>query len=206
MIRIAALPLLASVLVAPSAFAFHHHLSPEQVREAYIIGRDANHNGAFFSNYIHSPKLPDTGPDVQLIEFRTPYEQVAIRSRDHRWSNYSPSDAEKDYKTSPHEAIVRVLIYETQTFFFPATDSQPDTGGFTFRVSQGARGIQYRSVTVDDVVPVGAGSLGSVGFDGIDVNLHFASSEFTSDDPVTVEVLAPTGQTYSTTFDLAALK
>ncbi len=204
--RIAALPLLASIFLASPAFAFHRHLSPAQIREAYFIGRDGNRSGAFFSNYIHSPKLPDTGPDVQLIEFRTPYEQIAIRSRDHQWSNYSPPDAEKDYETLPHEVIVRVLIYETQTFFFPASNARPDTGGFTFRISQAARGIQYRSVTVDDVVPVGAGSLGSVGFDGIDVRLHFAASDFTSDDPVTVEVIAPTGQTCFTTFDLAALK
>jgi hypothetical protein len=206
MLRTAALLSLFAALAAPPALAFHHHLSPEQVREAYLIGRDQNHRDAFFAKYVHAPQLPDTGPDVAFIEFRTPYEQVAVRARDNRWSNYLPPDAEKDYETHSPEVIVRVLIYETQTFYFSATNAQPDTAGFKFRISQDGRHVDYARVTVEDTLPVGAGSNGSGGFDGIDVQLHFDASEFQSDDPVTVDVLAPTGQTYSTTFDLAALQ
>ncbi len=196
----------ACALLAPAALAFHHQLSPEQVREAYSIGRDRDHRDAFFANYIHSPRLPDTGPDVQLIEFRTPYEQVAIRARDNQWSAYSPPDAEKNYEADPREVIVRVLIYETPTFNFPAGDTQPDTGGFKFHISQDGRAIEGAKVTVDDATPVGAGSYGSAGLGGIDIRLHFDAAQFKSDDPVTVEALAPTGQTYTTTFDLAQLK
>lgn len=203
--RIASLVLLCAA-AAPVAFAFHHHLSPEQVRDAYFAGRDPNRGDSFFANYIHTPPLPDTGPDVQCIEFRTPYEQVAIRSRDNQLSNYFPPDAEHDYETHPPEVIVRVLIYETQTFSFPATDAQPDTAGFKFDISQDGRGIDYAKVTVDDATPVGAGSYGSAGFGGIDIHLDFDASQFKSDNPVTVEVIAPTKQTYSTTFDLASLK
>jgi hypothetical protein len=206
MTRIAALLLLVCVLFAPPALTLYHHLTPEQVREAYFIGRDQGRRDAFFANYVHSPKLFDTGPDVASIEFRTPYEQVAIRSRDNQWSNYFPPDAQKDYGTRSREVIVSVLIYETPTFDFPATNAQPDVAGFAFRISQLNRSIEYSKVTVGDEIPVGAGSLGSVGFSGIDIQLHFAASQFRSDAPVTVEVLAPTGQTYSTTFDLAALK
>lgn len=206
MIRRITLPLLLCALAAPAALAFHHHLSPEQVREAYFIGRDQNRQGSFFDKYLHAPQLSDSGPDVQCIEFRTPYEQVAIRSRDNQLNNYFPPDAEHDYETHPPEVIVRVLIYETQTFSFSATDAQPDTGGFKFHISQDGRGIDYAKVTVDDATPVGAGSYGSAGFGGIDIHLHFDVSQFKSDNPVTVEVIAPTKQTYSTTFDLAILK
>lgn len=201
-----ALLLLLCALIAPPALAFHDHLSPEQVRDAYFIGRDQNHRDAFFANYAHSPQLPDTGPDVASIEFRTPYEQVAIRARDNQWRNYFPPDAEKDYEGHPAEVIVCVLIYETPTFYFAATNAQPDTGGFKFHISQGGHSINYATVTVDDTLPVGAGSNGSGGFNGMDIHLHFDSSQFKSDAPVTVDVLAPNGQTYSTTFDLAALK
>lgn len=205
MSRIAALLSFFCALIAPPALAFPHHLSPEQVSEAYSIGRDRNHGDALFAHYLHSPQLPDTGPDVASIEFRTPYEQVALRARDNQWGNYSPSDAEKDYETHPATVIVRILIYETPSFSFPATNAQPDTGGFTFRISQDRRTIGYNQITVDDATPVGAGS-GPGGDGGIDVRLRFDVSQFKSDDPVTVDVLAPTGQTYSATFDLAALK
>jgi hypothetical protein len=198
--------LAASALFAPAVFAFHRHLSPEQVHEAYFVGRDQHHRDAFFAAYVHQPQQPDTGPNVQIIEFRTPYEQVAIRSRDNSWSNYSPSDAEHDYESLSPEVIVRVLIYETQTFSFSATDAQPDTAGFKFHISQHGRAMDYAKVTVDDAVPVGAGSYGSAGLGGIDIQLHVPVSGFKSSDPVTVKVLAPTGQTYSTTFDLAILQ
>lgn len=206
--RIAILSLFVCVLFAPPALAFHRQLSPEQVREAYVIGRDQGRRDAFFASYIHSPRIPDTGPDVRSIEFRTPYEQIAIRARDNQWSNYSPADAEQDYGKRPSEVIVRVLIYETPAFNFPASHgspSQPDLAGFNFRVIQANRQLGYGKVTVEDAVPVGAGS-GPGGDDGLDIQLHFTISQFTSGDPVTVEVLAPTGQTYSTTFGVASLK
>jgi hypothetical protein len=202
----ALVPLFVCVLVATPALAFHRQLSPEQVREAYFIGRDQNHRDAFFAKYAHSPQLPDAGPDVASIEFRTPYEQVAIRSRDNQWSNYFAPDAQRDYEKLPLEVIVRVLIYETQTFYFSATDAQPDTAGFKFRVSQDGRTIGHLRVTVEDALPVGAGSNGSGGFNGLDIQIHLAPSQFKSDDPVTVQVVSPNGQTYSTIFDVAALK
>jgi len=206
MIRKIALPLLLCAAVAPAALAFHHQLSREQVRDAYLIGRDQNRQAAFFAEYLHNPQLSETGPDVASVEFRTPYEQVAIRSRDNDLSNYSPLDAERDYEAQRAEVIIRVLIYETQTFSFSASDAQPDTAGFNFHISQDGRNIDYAKITVDDATPVGAGSYGSAGLGGIDIQLHFPVAAFKSTDPVTVEVLAPTSQTYSTTFDLAGLE
>jgi len=169
MIRTIALPLLLCAAVAPAALAFHHHLSPEDVRNAYFIGRDPNRQDAFFSKYLHTPQLPDTGPDVACIEFRTPYEQIAIRSRDSNLSNYFPPDAQQDYETHPREVIVRVLIYATQTFDFPARDEssqQPYLGGFQFHVSQQNRSIRYAKATLEDALSIGGGSEGSGGFGG----------------------------------------
>lgn len=198
--------LLACALIAPAAPAFYRQLTPEQVRVAYSIGRDHNRRDAFFAAYAHSPHPLQTGPDVQFVEFRTPYEQVALRARENQWSNYLATDAEKDYEGRPREVIVRFLIYETLTFDFPATEAHPDVGGFKFRISQASREIDYTKVTVDDAVPVGAGSLGSGGRGGLDIQLHFAASQLDPELPVIVEAIAPTGQSFSTTFNVAALK
>ncbi len=196
-----------SAALAPVALAFHHHLSPEDVREAYFIGRDQNHRGAFFANYVHSPQLPDTGPDLASIEFRTPYEQVAIRARDASDDYFAP-DAAQDYVEHPiHEVIVRVLIFDTQTFYFHGNASAADAARtFKYLISQNGRQLEPSKLTADGTETLGLGSAGSGVEPGIDVHLHFDTSQFKSDDPVTVEVLAPTGQTYSTTFDLAQLK
>jgi hypothetical protein len=196
-------------LAVRPALAFHRRLTPDQVRAAYYIGRDPNHRQAFFTQYVHTPPLPDTGPDVASIEFRTPYEQIAIRSRD-SIENYFPQDAEQDYATNPiREVIVLITIDSTPTFYFPLIDQvspEYNLRGFKFRVTQNERALDYRNLTAQDVVGTGGESVGSGTPPGIEAYLHLAASQFKSDAPVTVEVIAPTGQSYSTTFDLAQLK
>lgn len=200
--------LAACAFVAPRALAFHKHLTPEQVREAYITGRDQNHRQAFFTAYAHAPQQPNTGPNVQSIEFRTPYEQVALRARNAD-NDYFPPDAEQNYAVNPiHEIIVRVLIYETPTYTFPPSDEDsPEFLArlFKYRVSQDGRVLECDNLTAAKTISMGSGS-GMPSFAGIDVRLHFDLSRFKSSGPVTVEVTAPGDQTYSTTFDLASLQ
>jgi hypothetical protein len=198
---------IASIAFAPAALAFHRHLSPEDVRDAYFIGRDQSHRAAFFAEYVHSPKLSDIGPDVASIAFQTPYEQVALRARD-AGDNYFAPDAAQDYDANPiREAIVRIQIFDTQTFYFHGYASAADAAAsFKYAISQEGRPIQFRTLTAKGTFTVVPGTSGSTAEPGIDVHLHFGVSQFKSDDPVTVKVLAPTGQTYSTTFDLTALK
>jgi hypothetical protein len=189
--------------------AFHKHLTPEQVREAYFIGRDQNHRDAFFAAYKHAPSQPDTGPNVQSIEFWTPYQQVAARSRDNRWSNYFPPDAEQDYLVNPiHEVVVRVLIFETHSFYFPAADQDSPkllAHLFKYSVSQDGHALQSDNFAAAPDNSLIAGS-GAPSFAGLDVRLQFDISQFKPSDPVTVEITAPTGQTYSTTFNVAGLR
>ena len=85
------------------------------MREAYFVGRDVDNRQAFFDQYVHFPKGAERGPDVHLIEFRTPYEQVARRSQE-RWANYDVLDAEEEYAHHPNEVTVRVLLCGTMTF------------------------------------------------------------------------------------------
>ncbi|MGH9718019.1 MAG: hypothetical protein ACRD4R_15010 [Candidatus Acidiferrales bacterium] len=199
----------ACALIAPVALAFHHHLTSEQVRAAYFIGRDQNGGDAFLAAYTRAPQQPNTGPNVQSIEFWTPYERIAARARDNWRSNYFPPDAEQDYAVDPiHEVIVRVLIFETYTFSFPPGDEDsPESQArlFKYRVSQDGRELPPDDLTAQPDNSLISGS-GLPSFAGIDVHLHFDVSRFHSSAPVTVEVIAPTGQTYSATFDLASLQ
>jgi hypothetical protein len=114
MIRKIALPLILYALLVPDARAFHYPLSPEQVREAYFLGRNTDDRPTFFGKYLHTLPQPEDGPDIQCIEFRTPYEPVALRSQEH-WGNYNVLDAEQDYATHPSEVLIRVLIWGTPT-------------------------------------------------------------------------------------------
>ncbi len=152
-------------LVAPTALAFHKHLTPEQVREAYFIGRDQNHRDAFFAAYTHAPQQPNSGPNVQSIEFWTPYQQVALRARNAGF-DYFPPDAEEDYLVNPiHEVIVRVLIFETYTFSFPSVEDPARV--FKYRVSQNGHEVKYDDLTAQGTFSIPAGS-GLPSFAGLD--------------------------------------
>lgn len=201
MIRRIPLLLVLGALLLPGAAAFRYPLSSEQVREAYFLGRDADRRQAFFDKYVHYPKQPDSGPDVHLIEFRTPYELVARKSQEH-WANYDVLDAEQEYATHPNEVIVRVLMCGTFTYGFAIPPQDPAHAkdylrGFDFRVSQ-ASAIKFKELTL-----VSADCASANG--GVEALLHFDADQFGSGS-VKIEVVAPGGQTYSTKFDLDQLQ
>src|ERR1700730_4480105 len=170
MIRKIVLPLILCALLVPDARAFHYPLSPEEVREAYFLGRNTSDRPAFFAKYIHTLALPDKGLNVQCIEFRTPYEQVALRSQEH-WATYNVPHAEQDYAAHPSEVLVRVLIWGTPTFHFaaPPPSTKPEQAppwreedylrGFEFRVSQG-HAIQVKKLTARNSCPAGCSDFG----------------------------------------------
>jgi len=203
MIRKIALLLILCIFLAADARAFHHRLSSGQVDEAYLLGQNPDKRQGFFNRYVHYLKPPDVGPDVHLIEFRTPYELVARLSQEH-WANYHMLDAEQEYASHPDEAIVRILLCGTFTFGFGQPPQNPPAGktwedflhGFDFRVSQ-ASPISYRKLTVL--------SAACANFDGVDALLHFDADQFAPGN-VKIMVVAPGGQQYSTTFDLDQLQ
>jgi hypothetical protein len=193
-------------LLAQATVALTHPLSSEQVREAYFLGRDPERRGNFFSKYIHFPTQSGTGPDIHLIEFRTPYEQVALRSQEH-WANYNALDAENDYATHPDQILVRVFICATQTFSFPAPPpgasaekAQPEDylHGFQFRVSQ-ALPVKPEKLTVRRAL------LGCADFDGFEAFLQFKAEQL-EPGRAEISVTTPDGRTVETEFDLDKLK
>jgi len=199
LLKIALLLILCTFLVA-DARAFRYPLSTEQVDEAYDLGRNPDERESFFEKYIHYLKVQERGPDVHLIEFRTPYELVARRSQEH-WTNYDMLEAEQDYAANPDEVVVRVLLCGTNTFSFATPPQDPAHAedylhGFDFRVSQDSP-IAYKKLTLLDA--------GCANFEGAEALLHFDADQFAPGN-VKIEVVAPGGQAYSTTFDLDQLQ
>jgi hypothetical protein len=197
----------ACAFLVQAANALLNPLTPEQVDEAYSIGRDVDHRGKFFDQYVHTPSAQPTGPDVHLIEFETPFEQVALRSQEH-WANSDRLEAERDYAANPSQVIVRVFICGSQTFSFPqplssksATAPWQDKDylrGFVFRVSQ-TQPIQ------PDKFIMRRSNLGCPESDAVEAFLYFDTQQLAAGN-VKVEVTAPGGQTFATDFDLDRLK
>jgi hypothetical protein len=142
-----AVVLSASLVLTQKARAFAYPLGSEEIREAYFLGRTTDNEKIvkFFDDYIHKFPYPSEGPYVESVEFRTPYEQVVLRSRA-RLSGYDPLDASKDYAAHPELVIVRIVVFATRDYSGPVTSAHPEGikrwsaedffHGFLFRVEQ----------------------------------------------------------------------
>jgi len=196
----------ALLLAAGAALAFTHRLSSEEVRAAFFLGQNVDDRKEFFDQYIHLLKVHDTGMDVHVIEFRTPYELVALRAQEH-WANYNALDADDDYAKHPDQVVIRVLICDTPMFPFPQkpflapgkpAPRNPDDffRDFKFRVSQAA--------PIEPEKRTGSSAMACFGA-AVEALLYFKADQFAAGD-VKIEVTEPYGNTYQTTFDLDQLK
>lgn len=112
---LSALAVSVLVLVTP-ANAFDTPLSPEAVRDAYFLGQ---HNDqatlSFFSQYLRTLPVAESGPYIAEVELYTPYTQIVETSR-RRSMGYSAQQAELDYRRSHDKIYVRVRIDFTDTY------------------------------------------------------------------------------------------
>lgn len=207
-IKIGAVALGLCVLVTPSATAFLYPLQSGQVREAYFLGRtsDSEKLKEFLNRYARHFLPPVKGPHVESIEFRTPYEQVVLRSWE-RSMGYSAQQAEKDYAAQPVLVVVRVLVYSTPTYPGPAWRASDANDQATGRPEDFWPGFRFHIAQEHSIEPkkVSSSFLGGRPRGGREVLLEFDASEF-APGTVTVEVTAPEGQTIHAEFDLDRLK
>jgi hypothetical protein len=190
------------ILMSQNALAFHYPLQPEEVREAYSLGQTTNHNDLadFYKQYLHTFRYPSDQPlvNVQSIEFRTPYEQIVLRS--HRAGGlYDAFQADEDYRKNAGLVLVRIVI----TFKIAYVGPLPSIDAFQFLVSQ-ASPITPHEITHSIICnPLfdGSGCLAPVE----EVLLSFDSKQF-EPGKATVKVLTPDGQTLQAKFNLDHLK
>ncbi len=196
-------------------------MQSEHVREAYFLGRSMSTSklDAFLSSYVRIFPIPLTGPSVQSIEFRTPYDLVVQRTMERNF-NYSAQDAQRDYSAHPGLVLVHVVVWVTPIATQVAgpipgvritnrptgTENQaagefPDSWyGFHFKVAQDKR-LEAKKLTSSNLMLFGADEITEAW--GID--LEFDAAQFSA-TPVSIDVTAPDGKTVHAAFDLAKLK
>src|ERR1700722_771503 len=102
---------LLTILVAQTVAAYEYPLSSEAIRQAYFLGSgDPDKRTLFFEKYTKRYPVPKSGVYVGLIEFETPYVQVAERIAQNV-SGYHAPDAVQEYLGKPATCRVRVEIY-----------------------------------------------------------------------------------------------
>jgi hypothetical protein len=147
----------------PDAESFSYPLSSEQVRQAYFLGKTTDDQKVvkFLDPYLHRLPYPKKGPYVESVEFRSPYEQVVLRSRQHL-NNYSAADAQRDYDANPKLFLLRILIFATPSYTAPVAPTKQDSvwlwtyddfvKGFHFTVAQ-EHAVEPQKITVGPACP-----------------------------------------------------
>ena len=204
-VRIQALVLALWALLSQNAFAFNDPLQPEEVREAYYLGQTSNHEelADFFKQYEHDFPYPADNPVAyaQSVEFRTPYEQIVLRSQQR--TQYTKFQADEDYQANPGLVIVRVIVSLKTSYLGPA----PPADSFKVVVSQ-AKPIEPRklasTVTCDPYSYVSITSGNCIAYER-EILLQFSTEQF-APGRATVKVLLPFGKSLETKYNLDKLK
>jgi hypothetical protein len=131
---------------------------------------------------------------VESVEFRTPYEQVVLRSRE-KLNQYSALEADEDYRAQPDAIAVRVMI----SFNLGYAGLIPPTSRFKVRVSQ-ADPIEPKKLTTESI----CSAWQDCGVTKFAVLLWFDAAQFTS-GAAKVKITTPDGQIRKTEFDLDKL-
>ena len=189
-----------------SALGFNYPLQPEEIEEAYSLGRTTNHEDLanFLNQYEHDFKYPSDNPVayVTSVEFQTPYEQIVLKSAGS--ARYDKFKAAEDYQTSAGAVFVRVLTSLRINF----GGRVPPENSYHVIVSQ-PRPIEPRK-TVGTVLcdPYGQTPYPTNTDCTVytrEILLRFDHNQFTS-NKVAVKVLLPEGKSLETKFDLDKLK
>lgn len=199
--------------LTPVANAYVQKLHSEEVQEAFSLGQstDLDTVTKFFDKYSQQLDCLPGGPCVSSIEFRTPFEEIAVRSRQ-RGSNYTEQDAEKDYRALPNVVSVRVFVLDPLDFSNDDSDDSAagepvkDDAGYSFygyriRVSQehALKPAQVRGKPFY----FGGSQCSSCG--GEEIILDFNPSELQT-DVTHIEILTPDGHPVRAEFNLRNLK
>jgi hypothetical protein len=197
------LPLsLLAILAAQPVGAYDYPLSSESIRQAYFLGSgDPDKRTLFFEKYTKRYPVPQSGVYVGLIEFETPYVQIAARIAQ-KVSSYHAPDAVEEFLGKPATCRVRVEVYWGYNNA-AAIAGRGNYGplDYTVRLKQKDKEIPLKSKWSQTLV---------AGYSApIDVGIEF-DNEYDADNvesaPATVEVVGPDGKTLTETFDLDGLR
>jgi hypothetical protein len=195
---------LAGIFAARPSLAFEYPLSPEAIREAYFLGKQSSERRqAFLEQYKHSLPLPETGPQVGLIEVETPFVFIAEKVSA-AGTNYHAQEAEQEFLGKPGHFRVHLEIYFTATY--PGANDTAESLGkfwqdFTVHLKQKAE-IPPLKVSGEPIYSDQTIS----GYMGARIDVDYNVKKIDPGTLTTIEVDTPDGQQVETTFDLSQLK
>ena len=198
-----------ALLLALGAAALQTHLQPEEIDNAYSLGRASNREAFanFLKQYQHAFQYPPDEPlaFAKLVEFETPYERIALKAQ--QTPNYTRFDAVDDYDANPGLIRVRATVSLRTGYVGPA----PSEDSYRIVVSQ-SRTIEpqetTKAVLCDPYNPQSYSVLANCIAYTLELDSDFQVMQFAAGNatPVMVKVVLPEGKSLETKFNLDKLK
>jgi hypothetical protein len=193
--------LVLCTLLTLNALAFNTSLQPEEVQDAYSLGKTSSHQelSDFLKQYEHDFSYPNSQSIavVQSVEFQTPYEQIVLRAL--RTTGYSKFQAAEDYQADPGRVIVRVAVSLKTGYNGP----EPSAESFKVVVSQAKPIDPRRRVATVLCDPYTSG--GDCPIYVREILLYFDAEQFAPGRAI-VKVVLPSGESQETKYNLDRLK
>ena len=191
-----------AMLVAQPALGFDYPLSSSAIRDAYFLGSgDPDKFTLFLEKYTRHYPVPKSGVYVGLIEFETPYVLVAEKVAQNV-SGYHAPDAVQEFLGKPGICRVRVEVYWGFAASSAVTGRASPPTNYSVRLKQGDKEVPLKAKWTESLIAPTSAPIDV----GIAFNNEYDADKIASDSPATVEILAPSGETISETFDLASLR
>lgn len=196
--------------VAVGALAMSYPLSSTAIRDAYFVGhRNDEQTADFLGQYVHPLPMPETGPYVEDIGVDTPFSQVARLSRIKY--NFNAPDAAQEFQHERFAFRVFVDIALTDTYQPIGPTEAPEDwlwvpdfwNDFKVKLVQDGKEIPSRQVRGGPVYGLGYRDMPLV--TGAHLEVLYDPARIDS-EPARIVVVAPTGQTFETQFNLAELR
>jgi len=204
--RLVALFSAAAFLLSPALLhAFHHHLSEEDVREAYFFGQHHDLRvGKFFDAYEKPFRHAAHDPAVRAIGVRTPYSAAVLRSYK-AGNTFSAQRAWQDYTERPQvfEVVVWIdvpLAAAQQTYVLNSAGTFLKM--FAVKLSSQERIVDPRKTLV---IPQYLARGDSSVLSGAEMHFEYDVQEVAS-AVASIQVTSQTGKIVAASFDLAALR
>lgn len=190
-------------MISRGAYAFEYPVPPDDVLEAYYLGQTSDHAklANFYQRYIQHLPYPSSHPIayVESVEFRTPYEQIVLRSQMHL-NRQTALEADDEYQKNP--GLVQVRIVVSFKAGYESVWQPPDLDRYKISVSQG-KVIEPKGTPSTGICnPSSEGACTNL---RVEFTLRFDAEQFRQ-GVTTVKVVTPEGQAFQTKFDLTRLK
>jgi hypothetical protein len=208
---------LSLLLLSSPTLGFNFPLSDEAIREAYFLGQRRDESMAqFLAKYKKTLPVPDSGPQIASVEFRTPFANLILVSSQR--TNYSAQQAALDHRAHIDYVAITIQVQLTKSysaFVAAPTSTRSDSPiGYTPRSPDFWKDIDIQVVMDDKTLEptdftgepnYRCGDEGGCVLTGATLHLEIPAKLFTSES-ATVQIAPPEGPDVSVEFDLTSLR